>query len=64
MTDSTKVLTGKEKLALATKLFDEIEESGIKVGRLDGYDVLMILAQLLFPGLALDLRYCQPPRAF
>jgi hypothetical protein len=44
----TKDLSKDEKLALTTKIVGHLELA--KAGKTDGYDVLMLVAHLLFPG--------------
>jgi hypothetical protein len=58
----SKTLTHDEKLALATKIMGQMELAGAR-GK-DGYDVIMICAHLLFPGSAVDLKWCNPIRDY
>lgn len=46
-------LSKDEKLVLATKIVNHVELS--KATATDGYDVLMIVAHLLFPGQTVNL---------
>jgi hypothetical protein len=51
--EELKKLTKDEKLALAMKVVGHFELAG--TSSTDGYDVLMMVAHLLFPGHAIKL---------
>lgn len=63
MSEDSKCLSKDEKLALATKIMGHLELA--KARATDGYDVLMMVAHLLFPGQVVtltvgDFRLLQP----
>lgn len=49
-----KVLTHDEKLALVTKIMGQMELAGARGN--DGFDILMIITHLLFPGQIINLQ--------
>jgi hypothetical protein len=53
MAEEIKSITKDEKLALATKIVGHLELARARAT--DGYDVLMIVGQLLFPGRVVTL---------
>ncbi len=57
-----KVLSYDEKLALATKIMGQIELARPRDE--DGFDVIIIITHLLFPGHAVNLRICNPIQEF
>jgi hypothetical protein len=57
-----KTLSHNEKLEVVAKIMGQMELAGAR--GYDGFDILMVVAHLLFPGQAVDLRVCNLVREF
>jgi len=60
-TQKNQLLSSNEKMALAHNIMEQMELAGARDR--DGFDVLMIVAHLLFPGQAVDLIIYNPVKS-